>query len=59
MVLSTEQKEKELEGKRYKIISISIEKRKNEGEVVSHEMEIDLHHCWMTTMKQLDFRVRR
>lgn len=49
---TTQEKEKELSGKRYKIISISIQHRKDNGENVSHEMEIDLHHCWMITMKE-------
>lgn len=53
MNLSIEQKEKELNGKRYKIISIAIQKRKDMGEDIPFEMEIDLHHCWMLTMKKL------
>ena len=50
---TTEQKEKELNGKRYKIISISIESSKQKGEEISYEMEIDLHHTWMETMNQI------
>lgn len=50
---TTEQKEKELNGKRYKIISISIESSKQKGEEISYEMEIDLHHAWMETMNQI------
>jgi predicted RND superfamily exporter protein len=50
---TTEQKEKELNGKRYKIISISIESSKQKGEEISNEMEIDLHHSWMETMNQI------
>lgn len=44
------QKEKELNGKRYKIITMSIEKQRKEGGIVPYEMEIDLHHSWMETM---------
>lgn len=53
MSLSTEEKEKELNGKRYKIISSSIKKQKDEGIEISYEMEIDLHYAWMQTMKQI------
>ena len=38
---TTEQKEKELNGKRDKIISISIESSKQKGEEISYEMEIE------------------
>lgn len=48
---TTEQKEKELNGKRYKIISMSIESSKQKGEEISYEMEVDLHHAWLETMK--------
>ena len=53
MSLSTREKEKELDGKRYKIIHSSIKQQKDEGIEISHEMEIDLHYAWMQTMKQL------
>ncbi|MDD2290640.1 MAG: hypothetical protein PHV52_00040 [Aliarcobacter sp.] len=53
MFLSIEEKEKQLNGKRYKVISMAIQKRTQKGEVVSHEMEIDLHYCWMITMKDI------
>ena len=48
---STEEKEAELKGKRYKIITASIDKRKADGEEVPYEMEIDLHYSWMKTMQ--------
>lgn len=50
---TTEQKEKELNGKRYKIISMSIESSKQKGKEISHETEIDLHYAWMETMNQI------
>ena len=53
MNLSTREKQKELDGKRYKIIHSCIKKQKDEGIEISHEMEIDLHYSWMQTMKQL------
>ena len=58
---TTEEKEKELNGKRYKIITMSINNRKAEGEEVPHEMEIDLHYAWMETMQSIrkDFGINK
>lgn len=53
MGLSTKQKEKVLNGKRYKIISESIEKSRTKGEDIPYEMEIDLHHSWHLTITGL------
>lgn len=53
MRLTTEEKEKELNGKRYKVITKGIEKSEEDGEEVSHEMLIDLHYAWYETMKQV------
>ena len=50
---TTEEKEAELKGKRYKIITASIDKRKADGEEVPYEMEIDLHYAWMETMQSI------
>lgn len=57
---TTQEKEKELDGKRYKIINLSIEKRKASGDEVSHEMEIDLHYAWKKTILQIkdDFNLQ-
>ena len=48
---TTQEKEKELNGKRYKIITMSIEKQKKDGVEITHEMEIDLHHAWMRILR--------
>ena len=58
---TTEEKEAELNGKRYKIITTSIDKRKAGEEEVPHEMEIDLHYAWMETMKSIrnDFGISK
>ena len=50
---TTEEKESELNGKRYKIITASIDKRKAEGEEVPYEMEVDLHYAWMKSMQSI------
>lgn len=58
---TTEEKEAELNGKRYKTIIASINKRKADGEEVPYEMEIDLHYAWMKTMQSIrkDFGINK
>lgn len=58
---TTEEKEAELNGKRYKIITTSIDKRKAEGEEIPYAMEIDLHYAWMETMQSIrkDFGINK
>ena len=51
--MEIEQKEKELDGKRYKLISESIKKRRDNGEDIPYELEIDLHYCWMLTINEM------
>jgi predicted N-acyltransferase len=58
-MLTIEEKEKELNGKRYKIITMGIEKQRADGGEVSHEMEIDLHWCWMETIRQIKSDLHR
>lgn len=52
-VLTTKDKAKILNGKRYKIITKSIEKQKANGDNVSYELEIDLHYAWYLTINSL------
>ena len=52
-MLATKEKEEELNGKRYKIVSMSIQSRRDKGEYISHEMEIDLYHAWMKTLTDI------
>lgn len=52
-VLTLTQKIIALKGKRYKVISEPIEKRRSEGENIPFEMEIDLHYCWMLTIQNV------
>lgn len=48
-----ELKEKQLNGKRYKIINESINKAKKVGKYFTYEDEIELHYAWMLTFKRI------
>ncbi|MFK5976920.1 MAG: hypothetical protein QM493_10455 [Sulfurovum sp.] len=52
-VLTTAQKEKELNGKRYKVILETIKKSEEKGIELNHEMQIDLHFAWKETMQSI------
>lgn len=52
-MISIQEQEKQLNGKRYKIISKSIEKQKSEGKIIPYEMEISLHYAYKLTMEQV------
>lgn len=51
--MTTQQQERELNGKRYKTISESIEQQKSEGKAIPYKMEISLHYAYKLTMDQV------
>jgi len=52
-ILTTQEKDELLKGKRYKMINASIKESREKGEEISFEMEIDLHYAWMETLKSV------